>query len=299
MSYTGPMTLAPQLAPYARTLDVNGIGRVAYVDSAPEAATGQDTLVLVHGLQDEADTWRHVFTPLAHSQRVLALDLPGFGRSDKRKRRYTIDFYADAVLAWLDALCVARVALVGSSLGSMVSEFITLTRPQLVRSLTLIAGTLVITQQPAGPRGSLLRRLFAAWLDKRYFLELRRSPQAAYDTLRPYYASLQTLPQADRDFLFQRVNERVWDEEQRLAALSVQMNFVPFFIKQMARIRREVPRLAVPTQVLWGSKDAIFPLANGPARAKMQAGADYVEIADAGHLPQQEQPVRVLAALGA
>jgi pimeloyl-ACP methyl ester carboxylesterase len=299
MSHIRPMTLAPQLAPYACSLDVPGIGRVAYVDSAPEAAAGHDTLVLVHGLQDEADTWRHVFTPLAYSQRVLALDLPGFGRSDKRKRRYAIDFFAAAVLAWLDALGVSRVALAGNSLGGMVSEFITLTQPQRVRSLTLIAGTLVITQQPAGPRGSLLRRLFAAWLDKRYFLKLRRSPQAAFDTLRPYYANLQALPQADRDFLFQRVNERVWDEEQRLAALSVQMNFVPFFMRQMARIRREVPRLAVPTQVLWGTKDAIFPLANGQARAKMQAGAGYVEITDAGHLPQQEQAARVLAALGA
>lgn len=289
----------PALAPFARrvALAQHKITIFLY-DTYPDDQQSIP-LLLVHGLGDEADTWRHVLPTLAAQRRVLALDLPGFGRSDKRKRRYAVDFFASAVLAWLDALGLARVALAGNSLGGMVSEFIALTQPQRVRGLTLIAGTLAITQQPAGPRGSVLRRLFAAWLDKRYFQKLRRSPQAAFDTLRPYYASLQTLPQADRDFLFQRVNERVWDESQRLAALSVQMNFVPFFMRHMVRIRREVPGLTVPTQVLWGAQDVIFPLANGPARAQMQAGARYIEIPDAGHLPQQEQPERVLAALGA
>ena len=47
------------------------------------------------------------------------------------------------------------------------------------------------------------------------YTRLRRDPQAAYDTLRPYYADLEGMAQADRDFLFQRVNERVWSDKQK------------------------------------------------------------------------------------
>ncbi len=290
------MRFAPQLAEHAGAITLSDATRIAYVDSAPSSRT--DPIVLVHGLQDEADTWRHVFLPLARQRRVLALDLPGFGRSDKRARRYSLDFFASMVLRWLDALDIQRASFIGNSMGAMVSEQIALTQPGRVRDLTLVDGTLAIARQPAGPRGALLRRLFAGWLDRRYFAKLRQSPQAAYDTLRNYYGDLDALPQNDRDFLFQRVNERVWDEGQRLAALSVQMNFVPFFVRNMSAIKRGVPQLAMPTTVIWGSQDSVFPLENGPARASMQGGARYVEIVGAGHLPHQERPEAFVEALG-
>ncbi len=289
------MRFVPQLAEYAGALTLSDATRIAYVDSAPSSQA--DPIVLVHGLQDEADSWRHVFGPLARRQRVLALDLPGFGRSEKRTRRYTLDYFAGTVLRWLDALDITRASFVGNSMGAMICEQIALTQPARVRDLTLVDGTLAITRQPAGPRGALLRRLFAKWLDKRYFAKLRRSPQAAYDTLHSYYSNLDALPQNDRNFLFQRVNERVWDEGQRLAALSVQMNFVPFFMRNMSAIKRGVPKLGMPTTVIWGSNDGVFPIENGLARAGMQTGARYVEIAGAGHLPHQERPETFLEAL--
>lgn len=290
------MRFSPQLAEHAGAITLSDATRIAYADSAPSSRS--DPIVLVHGLQDEADTWRHVFQPLARQRRVLAPDLPGFGRSDKGARRYGIEYFAGAVLRWLDALDIARASFVGNSMGAMICEHIALTHPGRVRDLTLVDGTLAITRQPAGPRGALLRRLFAGWLDKRYFAKLRQSPQAAYDTLRAYYGQLDALPQEDRDFLFQRVNERVWDEGQRLAALSVQLSFVPFFVRNMGAIKRGVPLLGMPTTVIWGGKDVVFPLENGPARAAMQVGARYVEIADAGHLPHQERPHAFLEALG-
>jgi pimeloyl-ACP methyl ester carboxylesterase len=290
------MRYAPQLADHAGAITISDGTRIAYVDSAPGSQA--DPIVLVHGLQDEADSWRHVFQPLARLRRVLALDLPGFGRSDKRARRYSLEFFAGMVQRWLDALDIKRASFMGNSMGAMISEQIALTQPGRVRDLTLVAGTLVITRQPAGPSGALFRRLFANWLDKRYFARLRESPQAAYETLRSYYANLDALPQDDRDFLFQRVNERVWDEAQRLAALSAQLSFVPFFVRNMSAIKRGVPKLTMPTTVIWGSKDGVFPLENGPARARMQTGARYVEIAGAGHLPHQERPEAFMEALG-
>jgi len=83
----------PSLAPYGKTLSMRG-GELFYydsekdtdskgnADSAGDADSDKPTLILIHGLGDEADTWRHVFPILAEAgYRVIAPDLPGFGRS--------------------------------------------------------------------------------------------------------------------------------------------------------------------------------------------------------------------------
>lgn len=86
MSAPNELTMAPaaQLAPYAKTIALPGLDlNVSYFEAG---AQHRRTLILIHGLQDEADTWRHVFEPLAQRYRVIAPDLPGFGRSDKPQK---------------------------------------------------------------------------------------------------------------------------------------------------------------------------------------------------------------------
>jgi pimeloyl-ACP methyl ester carboxylesterase len=295
MTFTETMRFSEVLAPFAqsRTL-VNGL-RVSYVDSAPESKA--TTTLLVHGLQDEADTWRHIVVPLSHSHRVVALDLPGFGRSDKPRRSYDLPFFAETVLALLDSLHIERAHLVGSSLGAMICEYIADQFPSRAHSLTLIDGTLVIHKPPPTPPGAILRMLFADYFDRKFFAELRNAPNDAYASLRPYYADLDAMPAADRDFLYQRVNERVWDERQRKAALSTRSALTPFLLRNTYRLRAAAARLTLPTTVIWGTLDAILSPVNGSARAALQPGARLVEIPEAGHLPHQERPQKVLEVL--
>ena len=295
----GPMIQAPQLAPYAQTMQLDGVGPVFYYDSQ-SARLNQSlhqTVILIHGLQDEADSWRHVFVPLAQRYRVLALDLPGFGRSDKSQRRYSLPFFANSVLQFMDALKIMHATLIGNSMGAMTAELVALLHPARVSRLVLIDGTLQIVERPR-PAIGLLPQLFPAYYNRKYFALLRGDPQMAYNTLRPYYADLDGLPQADQDFLYQRVNERVWDERQRLAALSVQMNMAPFFITQLPSWQRAIVHSPVPTQVIWGAADAILSLRNGQARvAQQRLPAQLTIIPNSGHLPHQETPDAVLSIL--
>ncbi|WP_169238007.1 alpha/beta fold hydrolase [Candidatus Roseilinea sp. NK_OTU-006] len=293
--YPGPMQPAPQLAPHARTLRLQWPdGAVQYFEAgAPHAPA----IVLIHGLQDEADTWRHVFERLAQTHHVIALDLPGFGRSDKARRRYSVPFYTRVVLGLMDALKIGYATLIGSSLGAMIAETIALTQPARASGLVLIGGTIHIVERPAAAPRNLVQLLRLAANDRRYFEALRRSPQAAYDSLRPYYANLDDLPQTDRDFLFQRVNERVWDEAQRLASLSVQMNLPIFLAFQGRALIRRIPASAVPTTVIWGAEDRILPMSNGIARTAIQRASRWIRIEAAGHLPHQEKPEDFLRAI--
>lgn len=293
--FPGPMQPAPTLAPFERSIHLKqSKARVCYFDAGPRDAP---TIVLIHGLQDEADTWRHVFAPLAEQHRVVALDLPGFGRSDKAERGYSVPFFAGVVIELMDRLGIHYATLVGNSLGGIIAETIALQHAARALRLVLVDGSLSIVRRPATNHNLLTKLLFLDQVDKRNFALLRPNPRVAFDTLLPYYANLPAMPQADRDFLFQRVNERVWDEAQRLASLSTQQHLPGFFIGQGRRLIKRIPTLPVPTQVIWGECDSILALENGQARARLQAGASLSIIPNAGHLPHQEQPQAFLTAL--
>ena len=295
--YLGPMQPAPNLARYAQTVSLS-------VDQMREPLTlftyqagpadGADAVLLIHGLQDEADSWRHVFEPLAHTHRVVAMDLPGFGRSTKNLRRYDVPLYVQTVIALMDALNIRRATLIGNSMGAMVAEALTLQNPARVSKLVLVDGTLRIVSQGSKVSLNPIKWLLADYYDRRYFDALRKDAKAAYDTLMPYYADLAGLPQADREFLFQRVNERVWDEPQRKASLSIRNGFLKFFGLQVPKLVQGISTLQTPTTVIWGEHDHIIPARNGEERAAAQPRAHWYQIANAGHLPHQERPAEFL-----
>jgi pimeloyl-ACP methyl ester carboxylesterase len=288
------MQYADALAPYGTTVALDDDTQIAVVDTANR---DKPALMLLHGLQDEADSWQRLVPLLRDRFRIIAPDLPGFGRSDKRARRYTIPFLADAVLQTATRLGVGQAVYAGNSLGAMIAEYIALTQAPRVTRLVLISGTLSITKQPPSSGGSLINRVFADRAERAYFDKLRADPNAAFETLRAYYHDLDGLPEAQRTFLFRRVNARVNDEAQRRAAFSIRANMALFFVRNLAMIRRGVPKLGMPVSVVWGANDAIFPTANGPARKALQAGAEYIELPDCGHLPQQERPDDMAAVL--
>jgi len=104
-------------------------------------------MLLIHGLGDEADTWRHLITPLSADRRVVALDLPGFGRCDKPERPYTIPFFQNIVIELLDTLAIQRAVLIGHSLGAVLAHSVALNYPERVERLILIDGSLVARAQ--------------------------------------------------------------------------------------------------------------------------------------------------------
>jgi pimeloyl-ACP methyl ester carboxylesterase len=106
---------------------------VHYVEAGHGPATA-----LVHGLGGFAESWRHNIPELARHGRVIALDLPGFGRSGKPRRAYTAAFLARALDGFLGAIGVEHVRLVGHSLGGAVAARYALDYPGRVERLALI-----------------------------------------------------------------------------------------------------------------------------------------------------------------
>jgi pimeloyl-ACP methyl ester carboxylesterase len=97
-------------------------------------------VVLVHGLGGFAESWRHNIPSLAARATVYAVDLPGSGLSGKPPAHYSLGFFARALHAFLDAVGVTHVSLVGHSLGAAVAVTYALTRPARVERLALLSG---------------------------------------------------------------------------------------------------------------------------------------------------------------
>jgi pimeloyl-ACP methyl ester carboxylesterase len=277
-----------ELRPFARSVEVGGV-QVHCYDAG--SAAGAAALLLVHGLGDEADTWRHVLGPLAARRRVVALDLPGFGRSGHPRRASTTAFFARVAGDLLGALGIERATLVGHSMGAAVAQRLALARPELVERLVLVAGCLPVhAGLPPGPLWAFL----TPGLGEAGYTSLRRAADGGYSTLRPYYADLDSLPEADRAFLAARVRARVWSDGQRRAFLSALRWMAIDRALRAGSFHDQAAHQRTPTLLVWGERDAIVPQAAAYAMAALLPDARVEVLPGAGHHPAQEQPARLV-----
>lgn len=292
--FSTPIIPWPSLAPYARrvALPISGVTLHVYEAGHVNAPP----LMLIHGLGDDADTWRHLLPRLAKWYHVVALDLPGFGRSDKPPRAYTVPFFRDVIWELMDMLGIDRAVLVGHSMGAVIGQSVALAYPERVTRLVLIGGSLVARRQRLNAATMLF---LIPRVGEGLYNRLRRDPQAAYRTLAPYYADLASLDETERRFLYQRVNQRVWDDAQRDAFLSALRNLARTIPGQQKALAEKLPTLDIPTTIIWGVSDRVNALENGHALADLQANARLVVLPNAGHNCHHEQPDAIYTAIAA
>lgn len=104
--------------------------------------TGPEALVFVHGWTCDLNTWRYQVPAFAGKTRVIAIDLPGHGQSDKPETDYTMDLFAKAIDAVLADAGVERAVLVGHSMGTPVVRQFSRLYPKKTRALVAVDGAL-------------------------------------------------------------------------------------------------------------------------------------------------------------
>jgi pimeloyl-ACP methyl ester carboxylesterase len=260
--------------------DVPGLGAKAGSDKC--------AIVLIHGLGDEADSWRHLI-PLLNTEghRVLAPDLPGFGRSVCRGMA-NLRRHGDAVLDLL-ALCARPerpAVLAGNSMGALVAEGAAFARPDLVKALILMDGCIPM-------EGKLHPSLVfqgIPLLGCRHYRSLRRRPEEAYGSLRPYYFDFEALAEADRDFLRQRVMARVESRSQERAYFNSLRSLIWANRAAASDYQRQLAAWPGRLSLIWGAGDLILPPATAGRVRNCRPDAGFSLIQEAGHLPHQEKP---------
>jgi len=288
----------PSLTPFGKTLSMPD-GDLFYYDSEANTAdkptvakqmVAKQTIVLVHGLGDEADTWRHVFSPLAGAgYRVIAPDLPGFGRS-VWKGRINMRVQSGAVIRLLAETGAAGkenpAVIAGSSLGAGIAGLTAGRRPELVKSLILLGGCFPV----AGGSGKGFYLLGLPFLGKRWYRGFRSNHEAAWKSLYPYYADLNAMSNADREFLRERVIDRVESPNQERGYFATIRSINVFFLFSKKIAARKIKTFPGKIILFWGEADKVFPHEKTALFRKLRPDAGLSIIAGAGHLPHQEKP---------
>jgi pimeloyl-ACP methyl ester carboxylesterase len=136
-------------APAARaqkTSSSAGASRYATLDGArihyKNYGKGREALVLIHGWSCNLDHWRDQVPDFAKRNRVIALDLPGHGQSDKPELEYSMDLFARAVDTVMRDAKVERGVVVGHSMGTPIARQFYRKYPQKTLGIVIVDGGL-------------------------------------------------------------------------------------------------------------------------------------------------------------
>jgi pimeloyl-ACP methyl ester carboxylesterase len=236
-----------------------------------------EAIIFLHGYSDSWFSFSRMLPLLSTSYHAFALTQRGHGDSDKPECCYTVEDYAADVDALMEALGIERATIVGASTGALFAQRVVLSYPHRVRRLVLIAA-----QTPANEAISGLREAV-------HTLEDPVPPEFA----REFQQSTIHHP-VPEEFLTTAVSEslklpaRVWRDYMEGAILSIGRDYV-------------VPLhdIDVPTLILWGEQDPLFPREEQERLAAAIPGATLKTYPETGHAAHWERPEWVVRDLEA
>ena len=245
-----------------------------------EAGAGP-ALLLVHGVAGSHAIWWDNILPLAESGfRVLALDLPGHGDSDKPE---TLSYDSDAGSAllgrFLTAMDVEKAVVIGNSAGGLMSALFALEQPDRVERLVLVAS------------GGMGR-------DVSWFLRAVSLPLLGGLAYRPGLAAIGRM---DRKVLFHHpppFADEFLSELRRVQALPGSRQAALQSIRSgvnLGGLRKEwlildrLPRLEVPVLTVWGENDRVLPVEHASSIRRALPASPVVIYPECGHWPQMEK----------
>ncbi len=244
---------------------------------------GGPDVVLLHGNPASTYSWRKVQEPLAVRHRVHAIDLPGYGFSDKPSDApYDVAWFARVVVGYLDAAGVRRAVLVGNSMGGYIATETAILYPERVAGLVLLdAAGLPEAERDGRPLS--IRML--TWPVLGPLLRQLPGRGRVRDGLRRAVYDPATVSEADVDAYY--------------APLRTAGGTNAF----VARLRQTTPAdraarvrtIRAPTLVITGDTDRLVPPETARAYHALIADSELLVLASTGHLPQEEQPERVVA----
>ncbi|GAB4350133.1 MAG: alpha/beta hydrolase [Candidatus Abyssubacteria bacterium] len=247
--------------------------------------TGEKAIVFVHGFSSSLYTWRECLEPLSKQYRVYALDLKGFGFSEKPDSEYTVDAYVDFLIRFMDELELPSATLCGNSMGGNIAWRAALKYPDRVERLILVDASGYPSDHSGIPFLLRLGRLpgmgeiFGAFVSRS---QIRASLESAYfndaavteETVDVYYYALRT--EGAMRAVLARLRGSAEEAEQ-------------WYTK--------IPEITVPTLIIWGKEDTWVKPENADRFHEDIEGSRLVMIPNCGHLPQEETPTEFVMAV--
>lgn len=250
----------------SRTLNFDGNTLAFLRDGAGPA------VVIVHGVGGHKEDWQGVAAALAPSHTVYAIDMLGFGGSSRDATDLGMATQAKAIKALLDQEGIAVADLIGNSVGGWVAATFAASYPDRVCKLVLV--------DPAG-----FEAMFQGELPVNLFPDsVEQMEQLLTFVLHSEFAH-------SRHFAEQAFARFTASGEKSIVPRLSPGLFLS------ARLEVILPQIQASTLVIWGREDKLFPVALAPYITSLVPGATSVEIDQASHFPQVDQPEAFIAAV--
>jgi len=240
-----------------------GTNKVHYLT----AGKGKQTIVFVHGWSCNSGFWREQVPEFADKARLILVDLPGHGRSDKPHTRYTPDFFAGAVLAVMRDAHVKQAVLVGHSLGTAVICRVYAQSPTMVAALVVVDGFLRRRKMPPEEAEKYVSRYRAA----DYRDQMARFVHAVFAS-------------KDTEAMRERVLSDMLQTPQYVSVSAMEEPMVATDQPDWALQKVDVPLLVIRARSpMWEAEDEKYV-------ATLSSHTDYRVMDGAGHFLMLEKP---------
>jgi pimeloyl-ACP methyl ester carboxylesterase len=251
--------------------DANGEAIESPKPAATLASGGKPTVVLVHGFASALEAWAGVVPALTKTHRVIALDLKGFGWTDRPEGDYSPEAQAKLVWHLLDQRGVKSSAIVAHSWGSSVALAASLQSPERVTRIALYDAWVYEEQLPTffhwARAGGVGEALFGL-----YYKERADERMA--------------LAFFDKKYVTERLVESVDEALDRPGTLAAALAAVRG--QDYSDAQRRYGKIDKPTLLMWGREDIVTPIRFGERLTRDLPGSKLVVYPRCGHFPMIE-----------
>jgi pimeloyl-ACP methyl ester carboxylesterase len=263
-----------------KTVRVGGMA-LHYVEAGRADAP---PLVLVHGMMSSTHVWSKVRDELARDHRLLMIDLPNHGYSDRDGRfSMSLDDQARLLGGFLDELKIDQASVLGHSMGGGIAASFAAHNPHRVDKLVLADSLSYGFKMPLKARLATMP-IIGGFLLKHVY---NRGLMADY-MRKDVYHDASAVAQQDIDTMYAHFDSPTARAAAHRAGLAA---------KDTRALASLIPRIKAPTLVLWGKHDRLLPPALGERLEREIPVARLTLIDGAGHEPMNEQPQAFTAAV--
>lgn len=241
-------------------------------------------ILLIHGFLESTACFAKVIPALARQREVLAIDLPGYGFSDRPATApYTVEWFADEVRRFLDALRIPRVVMVGHSMGGAVALVLAGKYPRWVDRLVAVDSACYPVSLPLLGRLALLPGIGPVLFKKGY-----RKSDLEKLWKREVFFDPEVLTPERIDLVWSHISAPGGKEAAYRSLCD---------LSRRERIAFWIPRIMAPTLIVWGKEERLHPIDHAHRLAAEIPGAKLALLEACGHHPVEEQPEAFLEAL--
>jgi pimeloyl-ACP methyl ester carboxylesterase len=238
-------------------------------------------LLFIHGLGSSSIAWRDIPDALSGNFHTIAVDLIGFGGSDKPKTAdYTIKgfsiFILDFIRKGIKIGKNEKICIVGHSLGGYIASEVAIENKDLIEKIVLIDSSGMLD----GPTPLLEQYLAAA---------TETNPIIRYDKIKRVFEDMYASPSRLLPLVIDLFNYVIEKPGARHAFESA------FYDSTTTKIESQRLRQIenIPCLIIWGIEDNLIPLSYANKFTQVLQQAEFEKIADAGHSPFVEKTAKV------